>query len=342
MVDVRQTGIPESFENERLENIPSARDPWVILEQTPGMVMDRQNVGGNESGQQSSFHQPRHRHGDQNTWNYDGVNITDNAATGSTPMYFDFGAFEEMSISTGGKTRTCRPPARASTSSSSKAPTSSRVRPSFTATTRLSVGQHHARAAGQGCRSRRSHQDIFSDYGFDIGGPILKDRAWIWGDYGVQDIHKGAVGFLTPGCDDPDDENCLQDDPTLLRNANIKFNFQLTPNNKFNFLWAYNNKTRETRGASDTRPLETTWKQRGPVHIYKFEDTHIVNDSFLLHRSFRLRRRRFRPLLQTTASLRDVQVELRPRHRQLRTSPTSTTRPRPAELHRSTSTATTS
>ncbi len=38
----------------------------------------------------------------QNTWNYDGVNITDNAATGSTPMYFDFGAFEEMSISTGG------------------------------------------------------------------------------------------------------------------------------------------------------------------------------------------------------------------------------------------------
>ncbi len=63
VVDVRQTGIPESFENERLENIPSARDPWVILEQTPGMVMDRQNVGGNESGQQSSFYQSRHRNG---------------------------------------------------------------------------------------------------------------------------------------------------------------------------------------------------------------------------------------------------------------------------------------
>jgi hypothetical protein len=34
---------------------PTARDPWVWLEQTPGVVMNQQNVGGNKSGQQSTF-----------------------------------------------------------------------------------------------------------------------------------------------------------------------------------------------------------------------------------------------------------------------------------------------
>ena len=38
---------------EELERVPSARDPWVVLEKTPGVLTDRLNVGGNESGQQS-------------------------------------------------------------------------------------------------------------------------------------------------------------------------------------------------------------------------------------------------------------------------------------------------
>src|SRR5256886_10641990 len=38
----------------------------------------------------------------QNTWNMDGVNITDMGATGSSPLYFDFDSFEEMQITTGG------------------------------------------------------------------------------------------------------------------------------------------------------------------------------------------------------------------------------------------------
>ena len=102
IVDVRETGLPETFDRARLENIPSARDPWVIIEQTPGMVMDRQNVGGNESGQQSTF-VTRGTSFTQNIWNYDGVNITDNAAQGATPMYYDFGAFDEVNITTGGQ-----------------------------------------------------------------------------------------------------------------------------------------------------------------------------------------------------------------------------------------------
>ncbi|MFL6260729.1 MAG: carboxypeptidase-like regulatory domain-containing protein [Thermoanaerobaculia bacterium] len=40
---------------EELEKIPTARDPWAILMSTPGVLTDRINVGGNETGQQSQY-----------------------------------------------------------------------------------------------------------------------------------------------------------------------------------------------------------------------------------------------------------------------------------------------
>jgi hypothetical protein len=280
VVDMKKTGIPESFGRDRLENIPTARDPWVILEQTPGMVMDRENVGGNESGQQSNF-VTRGTRFDQNTWNYDGVNITDFAASGATPMYFDFGAFEEINIQTGGQDPSMQSAGTQINFIIKQGTNGLKGQGAFYGTDESLQGTNiddalRAEGAGAGAPIK-----YILDYGFDVGGPIVKDRAWIWGDYGVQDIHRGSVGFLKPGCTDPEDANCLNDDPTKLSNANLKFNLQITPSNKFNFLLAWNDKTRETRGASDLRPLETTWKQSGPVYIYKFEDTHIVNSNLL-------------------------------------------------------------
>jgi hypothetical protein len=37
---------------------PGSRDPWQVLQTTPGILTDRINVGGNESGQQSAFSGP--------------------------------------------------------------------------------------------------------------------------------------------------------------------------------------------------------------------------------------------------------------------------------------------
>lgn len=38
-----------------ISRIPKARDPWAILQKTPGVLTDRINVGGNEAGQQSQY-----------------------------------------------------------------------------------------------------------------------------------------------------------------------------------------------------------------------------------------------------------------------------------------------
>ena len=80
---------------------PSSRDPWVVLQTVPGVIVDRVNVGGAESGQQSTY-QAKGATGAENTWNMDGIAITDMAATGSTPTYYDFDMFQEMQVTTGG------------------------------------------------------------------------------------------------------------------------------------------------------------------------------------------------------------------------------------------------
>ena len=100
-VDTKQTGTRQTFTLEQLQSIPSARDPWVILQQTAGIAMDRENIGGNMSGQQSNY-VSRGANPTNNKWSLDGVDITDMSATGASPSYYDFDAFQEMTINTGG------------------------------------------------------------------------------------------------------------------------------------------------------------------------------------------------------------------------------------------------
>src|SRR6202171_1907716 len=101
LLDIRKSGTAISVGKVELESIPTSRDPWTILQQAPSVLVDRVNVGGSQSGQQSVY-VGKGTTSDQNTWNVDGVNITDMGATGSSPTYYDFEAFEEMQVTTSG------------------------------------------------------------------------------------------------------------------------------------------------------------------------------------------------------------------------------------------------
>jgi hypothetical protein len=55
VVDTKKTGNESTFNREYLDKVPSGRDPWVIIEQTPGVDNDRVNIAGSESGQQTGM-----------------------------------------------------------------------------------------------------------------------------------------------------------------------------------------------------------------------------------------------------------------------------------------------
>jgi hypothetical protein len=101
VVDTKKTSTGANVTQAMLQDVPSARDPWVILQQTAGIQVAQENVGGSASGTQSIY-LSRGTTYQSSTWNMDGITITDQAALAS-PMYYDFDSFDEMRIVTGGQ-----------------------------------------------------------------------------------------------------------------------------------------------------------------------------------------------------------------------------------------------
>jgi hypothetical protein len=161
----------------------------------------------------------------------------------------------------------------------------------------------------QGAGSGNPVQNV-KDYGFEVGGPIKKGRAWFWGSYGTQDVEVGVVGFYknTPVCRPagltsaqigqrlPLDvlRDCLETDLTTLNNYNWKITAVPFNNNRFTAQNTWGEKVRNARDAADTRPIETTYRQRnigkpfgtpgwtgGANPFWKFGDQHVLSDRWL-------------------------------------------------------------
>jgi len=275
LLDTRKTGTGATVTQLELEEVPTARDPWVIMAQVPGVLMDRINVGGNQSGQQSQL-VSKGAGGDQATFNVDGVNITDMAAQGSSPAYYDFGAFEEIQVSTGGTDP------RVQTPGAQLNMVTKRGTNEITGSGRYyySDGSWQATpsipAEAAGYLGSVNEIDRNQEYGIDIGGPIVKDRLWLWGAYGKQNVDL-FVGT-------PVNQTVRYSDKTELETQNYKLNAQITSSNSAVGTWANNDKVKIGRNASPTRPPETTWNQAhfGPKGIWKIEDTHIFNPNFYM------------------------------------------------------------
>jgi hypothetical protein len=306
IVDTRDTGTKQTFTNELLQSIPSARDPWVILQQTAGIAMDRENVGGNMSGQQSNF-VSRGGSPFNNKWAVDGIDITDMAATGASPTYYDFDMFEEMTINTGGVDVTQQTGGvginLVTKSGTDRFKGSSR----YYVTDQKIESQNITDAQRQQGASAGSPIQNIKDYGIEVGGPIKKGKAWIWGAIGKQTIGVGVVGFYQPtaACQAikaaplnssiDDVSACLNTDLTELQTTNLKAEVQLFKGNKLSLYNLFSKKVRNARNASDTTPVESTVRQAavpstygqwgwttGPTPTYKFGDQWVVSDRMLL------------------------------------------------------------
>jgi hypothetical protein len=256
VVDPGRQTVTTSISYDELQRIPSSRDPWVVLQTVPGIVVDRVNVGGAESGQQSNYLAKGAGTAD-NTWNIDGIPITDLAATGSSPTYYAFDMFQEMSVTTGGASAT-NPTAGAQLNMQLKGganqPTVAAhyilAREDWQSTNLPEELSDLAGPTGKGNRMKE-----FDDFGFDAGGPLVRDRWWAWGAYGLTD------GTLFTLNGDPD--------RTELENFAFKTNAQFTSRIRPEFLYFRGNKIKNGRGASPLRAPETTWDQKGPTPLYK-------------------------------------------------------------------------
>ena len=278
LLDERRLSTGTNVSQVELEKIPTARDPWALLSQTPGVLVDRVNVGGNESGQQSAFRAPGVS-GNQNDFQMDGTSITDMAATGASPTYYDFDQFAEMSFTTGG-TDVKKNSAGVQVNLVTKRGTNE-----FRGSARFYNTQRNGYFGGA---LKQSQPNIDSelykanfqtnlagaqirkieDIGFEAGGAAIQDRLFFWGSWGQNDIQQNA-------------SNGLADD-TILENTALKANGQITSSNSLVASFNNGDKLKFGRGAGTSRSAPTTWNQRGPSAQYRLEDTHVFSANFFL------------------------------------------------------------
>ena len=181
--------------------------------------MDRLNVAGSQSGQQSAYI-GMGTDTSQNAFNMDGVTITDMAALGSSPTYYDFDQFQEIQVTTGGSDPAIAVPGvtlNMVTKRGSNEPHGSGRY--FYSPGELQAQQRAAGGQGPGrpgtLRSRGQQRQPehkvdrictvgcqggaagIQDYGVEAGGSLWKDRAWLWGSYGRKEIPLTKLGGAT-------------------------------------------------------------------------------------------------------------------------------------------------
>ena len=265
VLDNKKTNTSTNVSQEELQEVPSSRDPWVVLQTVPGVIVDRVNVGGAESGQQSNYVAKGAGSG-ENTWNMDGVAITDMAALGSSSTYYDFDMFQEMNVSTGGADLKAATPGvqmNMVLKSGSNTPRGS---------ARVYFENHNMQAhnlpedlkstIGASTNGQGNRTNQYYDLGGEAGGPILKDHAWVWGAYGNTDVRLITLSN-TP-------------DKTQLKDYSFKGTGQVTNSIRGNFTYYRGAKLKYGRSAGPTRPPETTWDQGGPTQVYKGEGNFVV------------------------------------------------------------------
>ena len=275
MMDTRKVTTGATLTQVELQEIPSARDPWVVLQSVPGVLTDRINVGGNQSGQQSAY-VGKGAMGFNNVWNLDGVNITDMAATGSTGTYYDFDSFEEINATTGGADITQITPGVQLNLVTKRGTNdyhgSARV---FLDRNQWQSSNLTPELKAQGATGG-SRIDQVQDYGVEAGGPLWQDRAWLWGAYG-----RNQVDLLTI---------TNASDKTTLEDANLKLNLQLTDSTSATGSYTQGDKIKFGRNVSAARPPDSAWNQSGvngkPSALDKVELSQVVSSKLFLTASY--------------------------------------------------------
>jgi len=268
IVDTKKTGSAYNITETMLQEIPSPRDPWAIIKQIPGIDMWDENVGGSKSGEQIVFSAKGSYTIGSGNFVMDGINITDNYARGSSSRYYDFDSFEEIQVVTTGQNPAIKTGGVSINMVTRRGGNKFEFLGRFFFTNDKLQGDNRTQELID-LEYIGNQINQLTDYGFQAGGPILRDKIWFWLGYGVQDIRLLSI------------DNYPQD--TKIESFNAKLNFQLSPKDRGELAFIYNDKTVFSRFVGPRRPPEATYDMTTNGNPFvKLEYERMFSDTFLM------------------------------------------------------------
>ena len=263
VVDVKTTGVSATFDTTQLEDVPSATDMWAVLQQSPGVRMRGYDVGGSHKSQQSGYETFGVR--GQNRIINDGVNTTE--GTGGAGGYYDFYAIGEFQVSAQGADVESNTPG-ATVNAVWKAGGNE-----FSGTEHYSYEPPDLIADNitselQGRGGTTAPVIRFFEYHLDLGGPIVRDKAWFYAAYNRFYIDRIISG------QDPDVATDVGDFDMFT----VKANWQITERDQFITFHHWSLKQKPFRSLSANVPAESILAQDSWSWLHKSEWQRVWND----------------------------------------------------------------
>jgi hypothetical protein len=277
VIDTSTTRVQQNFKMEQLQSIPNGRDMWALLAVTPSVQMGRIDVGGNRAGTQTGY--TAYGMSGQVRVLIEGINTTE--GTGGAGFYFDYASLEEAFLGTSGQSAEMPNPG---------------VQSQFIARSGSNTfqGEYHLDWYNNSLQGSnipdeytvptafnnspiRAHSNEISkyyDHDINVGGPIIKDKLWMFGTYREQ---KNAVAQPQFTFDKTFD--------TKLWNPVAKLTYQLNQKNKIIGYYQWGQKEQPNRlpfaAYTYTDPSQTFLQDSGSW-VYKAEWNSTVSDKFYL------------------------------------------------------------
>lgn len=278
VVDTQSTTITTNFDAKQLANLPSARDLWAILAESPAIQMSRIDVGGSAAGTQTGY--VVYGTGGQNRPTVEGIVATE--GTGAAGFYYDYGSFDEVAVNAAAHSAEMPWPGVQSNFISKSG--GNEFHGTFygdyeneSIQARNTDADQVARGlSGAGGLQPSDLNRLFKYYDVNTGagGHILRDRLWWYGSYRNQYVAARIPNFP------------VKPHPTELTNYTGKFTYNLTTNNK---LVAYAQAGRKHQPLRQDSFLlgnttginireDSTWEQLYWGWVWKGEWNSVIND----------------------------------------------------------------
>lgn len=257
-VDKARTTLVSSLSDEFLKNIPATRDVNTIFNMVPGVTGDTTHGSGARD----------------NTYNVDGVNITD-PVTGTRAGNFSMDIVEELSIQTGAHTAEHGGVRGAviNVVTKSGGNTFSGMVSAYFRNDKMQSDN----TAGTIFEGQQTGFDYEVEPGVILGGPIVKDKLWFFSNFTMRKSEQFLAGYPW----DSMGENTPLDYSRVM--AYGKFTIQAGKSDRFTISYNFSDYKRNHRGAATNRTVDSSWIQETPVHVINTHWTHYKGNNFLLN-----------------------------------------------------------
>jgi hypothetical protein len=283
VVDTQSTAITTNFDSRTLASLPSARDMWAILAESPAVSLSRIDVGGSAAGTQTGY--LVYGTSGQNRPTVEGIVATE--GTDAAGFYYDYGSFEDVNVETAAHSAEMPWPgvqsmfiAKSGGNQYHGSWYSDYENKNWQS---FNVDQNQIARGAQGSPpgvvpvlgpGDLNRTTSYRDLNTDLGGYLKKDHLWWYGSFRNQDVAAQYANFP------------VKPHVTDLLNFSGKGTYQLTTNNKIIGFATANRKHQPTRLDSfqlgNTTDINlspvSTWEQLYWAWVWKGEWNSIISD----------------------------------------------------------------